>query len=280
MEMFGLSEGAVRLGVFASIFVLMACAEAIVPRRDRVQSRGRRWFTNLSLVIVDSLVLRVIFPILAAGTAAYAQDKGWGLLNFAALPLWFEIIFAFIALDFAVWAQHVASHKIPVLWRIHKVHHADRDIDVTTGIRFHPFEIILSMAYKLLVVIALGPAALAVVLFEIILNASAMFNHANVKLPLGLDRVLRALIVTPDMHRVHHSVIPRETDSNYGFFFSVWDRLFGTYIAQPYHGHTGVVIGLDQYQDDGPSSLFWSILLPFKKSEILANPEAGTEAPQ
>ena len=280
MEIFGFSEGAVRLGIFTGIFVTMACTEAILPRRDRVQSRRIRWFTNWSLVIVDSLILRVVFPILAVGTAACAQRQGWGVLNLVSLPVWFEILVAIIVLDFAVWAQHLAFHKIPVLWRVHKVHHADRDMDVTTGIRFHPIEIILSMAYKLLVVIALGPAAFAVVLFEVILNASAMFNHANVRLTTALDRVLRTLMVTPDMHRVHHSIIPRETDSNYGFFFSVWDRFFGTYIAQPFRGHIGVVIGLDEHQDDKPSSLLWSLLLPFRKPKALTNYKTGREAPR
>jgi sterol desaturase/sphingolipid hydroxylase (fatty acid hydroxylase superfamily) len=277
MEVFGLSEGTVRLGVFASVFVIMACAEALVPRKQRTQPRTSRWFTNWSLVIVDSIVLRIVFPILAVGVALYAGEQGWGLLNLVALPFWLEVILAVVLLDFAVWAQHVATHKIPILWRVHKVHHVDRDIDVTTGIRFHPIEIILSMAYKLLVVIALGPAALAVVFFEVILNASAMFNHANVRLPLAVDRVLRAVIVTPDMHRVHHSIIHRETDSNYGFFFSVWDRLFGTYIAQPHHGHTGIVIGLDEHQDESPSSLFWSLMLPFRSKESTVERETIQE---
>ncbi|MEP0390675.1 MAG: sterol desaturase family protein [Erythrobacter sp.] len=280
MEIFGLSEGTVRLGVFASVFAIMACVEAILPRKQRTQPRGYRWFTNWSLVIIDSIVLRILFPILAVGVAGYAGEQGWGLLNAVPLPIWLEIILAIVLLDFAVWAQHVASHKIPILWRIHKVHHVDRDIDVTTGIRFHPIEIVLSMAYKLLVVIALGPAALAVVLFEVILNASAMFNHANVRLPLAVDRVLRTIIVTPDMHRVHHSIIHRETDSNYGFFFSLWDRLFGTYIAQPNRGHNGVVIGLDEHQDDSPSSLFWSLMLPFKNAKVTVKPPSGQETTQ
>ena len=279
MEVFGFSEGTVRLCVFASVFVIMACAETLMPRKQRTQPRGLRWFTNWSLVIVDSIVLRIVFPILAVGVAAYAGEQGWGVLNLVALPFWLEVILVVVLLDLAVWAQHVATHKIPILWRVHKVHHVDRDIDVTTGIRFHPVEIILSMAYKLVVVIALGPAALAVVLFEVVLNASAMFNHANFRLPLAVDRVLRTVIVTPDMHRVHHSVIHRETDSNYGFFFSVWDRIFGTYIAQPYHGHNGIVIGLDEHQDESPSSLLWSLILPFKSTDRSAERETIRERP-
>lgn len=277
MEILGLTEGAFRLGIFASVFVTMAFAEAILPRKTRVQPRAGRWVTNWALVIVDSIVLRIVFPILAVGVAVHANEQSWGLLALVKLPFWIEAILAVVLLDLAVWAQHVASHKIPLLWRVHKVHHADRDIDVTTGVRFHPVEIMLSMAYKLVIVVLLGPAAIAVVLFEVILNASAMFNHANVRLPLVIDRVLRAIIVTPDMHRVHHSIISRETDSNYGFFLSIWDRMFGTYVAQPQHGHKGVVIGLDSYQDDSPSSLVWSILVPFKSEKPAAKTRAGEQ---
>ncbi|MEO1167878.1 MAG: sterol desaturase family protein [Pseudomonadota bacterium] len=266
MEFFGLDEGAIRLSVFAGIFATMALAETLFARKTRTQKRTSRWFTNWALVVIDTAVLRIIFPVLAVGVSVYAQQKGWGLFNVIALPTWLEIMIAIALLDMAVWAQHVATHKIPLLWRFHKVHHVDRDIDVTTGVRFHPVEIVLSMAYKLAVVVALGPAALAVFLFEVILNASAMFNHSNVKLPLGMDTVLRTFIVTPDMHRVHHSIVRRETDSNYGFFLSVWDRLFRTYIAQPEKGHDGVVIGLEEHQDDAPSSLIWSLILPFKNS--------------
>ncbi|MDY7098154.1 MAG: sterol desaturase family protein, partial [Pseudomonadota bacterium] len=199
--------------------------------------------------------------------------RGWGLLNLVALPFWVEVLIAIVLLDFAVWAQHVASHKIPILWRFHKVHHADRDIDVTTGARFHPVEILLSMLYKLACVIVLGPAAVAVFLFEVILNASAMFNHSNVRLPARFDALLRSLIVTPDMHRVHHSAIQRETDSNYGFFLSLWDKVFGVHIAQPELGHDRMVIGLDEYQDDAPSSLRWSLAEPFRKARPRASDE-------
>lgn len=267
MDVFGISEGAFRLGVFSSVFVLMALAETAFPRKRRTQPRVRRWFANWGLVIIDTLVLRITFPILAVSVAFYVEGRGWGLLNWTTLPIWVEIVIAVAMLDLAVWAQHVASHKIPLLWRVHKVHHADRDIDVTTGARFHPIEIVLSMGYKFACILALGPAALAVFLFEVILNASAMFNHSNVRLPLGLDRALRLLIVTPDMHRVHHSIITTETDSNYGFFLSFWDRLFRTYIDQPQKGHCGITIGLAEHQDDAPSSLFWSLWLPFASQE-------------
>lgn len=277
MTFFGFSEGAIRLTVFASVFALMAFAEAMFPRKDRTQKRSSRWVTNWALVILDTVALRIFVPVLAVGTAVYAEAKGWGLFSFTDLPTWLEIALAILLLDMAVYAQHVASHKIPILWRFHKVHHVDRDIDVTTGARFHPIEILLSMAYKLACVLLIGPAAIAVFLFEVILNASAMFNHSNVKLPLGFDRVLRTLIVTPDMHRVHHSIIQRETDSNYGFFLSIWDRLFRTYIAQPELGHDDVVIGLEEHQSDQPSSLLWSLLLPFKGPASHAALKAQTE---
>ncbi len=266
MDFFGLSEGTIRLTVFASVFIVMVAAEAAFPRKKRTQARGRRWFTNLALVVLDTAALRIVFPILAIGMAAYANEQGWGLLAIINLPVWLEITIAILLLDFAIYGQHVASHKIPIFWRIHKVHHADRDIDVTTGARFHPIEIVLSMAYKLLCVVVIGPAATAVFMFEVILNASAMFNHSNVKLPLALDRWVRVIIVTPDMHRVHHSVIRHETDSNYGFFLSAWDRFFKTYTSQPERGHDEVTIGLSEHQTEQPSSLLWSLFLPFRRS--------------
>ena len=210
-------------------------------------------------------------PILAVGAATIAAQNGWGLMNLVALPTSIKIILAIILLDGAIYAQHVATHKIPLLWRLHKVHHADRDIDVTTGARFHPIEILISMLYKIVVVIALGAPAVAVFIFEVILNASAMFNHANWKMPQPLDKVLRLLIVTPDMHRVHHSVIHGETDSNYGFFLSVWDRLFGTYIPQPKAGHDEMVIGLDTLQSPDPGTLIWSLTAPFQNESAHTN---------
>lgn len=277
MSFFGFGEGAIRLTVFASVFILMALAETMFPRKERTQKRSARWVTNWTLVILDTLALRFFVPVLAVGAAVYAEDKGWGLFSLTELPTWLEITLAILLLDMAVYAQHVASHKIPILWRIHKVHHVDRDIDVTTGARFHPIEIILSMAYKLACVVLIGPAAIAVFLFEVILNASAMFNHSNVKIPLSIDRFIRTLVVTPDTHRVHHSIIQRETDSNYGFFLSIWDRLFGTYIDQPKLGHDDVIIGLAEHQTDQPTSLFWSLLLPFKGPANHAALEAQEE---
>ncbi len=260
-------EAIIRLTAFAGIFLIMALLEIAMPRKTRVAAKGMRWFTNISLVIINTLALRLIMPILAVGMAHYADARGWGLLAVADLPIWIEIIIAFLLLDMLIYAQHVAFHKVPIFWRVHKVHHADRDLDVTSGARFHPVEAVLSMAYKLLCIALIGPAAFAVFLFEVVLNAASMFNHANVRLPLGFDRLLRLFIVTPDMHRVHHSVIERETNSNYGFFLTIWDHMFGTYIAQPEKGHDDMTIGLSEYQDSKPDKLIWSLLIPFSRNK-------------
>jgi len=257
------NQETIRLSVFIGVFTLMALLEFIVPRKQRAQPRAKRWFTNWSLVIIDSLTLKILVPVLAVTVAQSVSDRGWGLFNLTNLPLWLECVFAIVLLDMLIYWQHVASHHISILWRFHKVHHADRDIDVTTGARFHPLEILLSMAYKFICILLLGPPVLAVFLFEVLLNASAMFNHSNIRLPKWLDARLRYFIVTPDMHRVHHSIIVYETNSNYGFFLSTWDRVFGSYINQPKQGHDDMVIGLQEYQDQRPSSLIWSLKSPF-----------------
>jgi len=257
-------EPVLRLAVFAGVLGLMLALEAAFPRRDRVMARLGRWRTNGLIVVLDSLAIRVLVPTVAAGVALWAQAGGLGLFNLTAWPVWLEIALAIVALDLSVYGQHVATHKIPVLWAFHQVHHIDRDLDATSGIRFHPVEIVLSMAYKFAVIVILGPAAVAVILFEILLNASAMFNHANLAMPLWLDRMLRPLIVTPDMHRVHHSVYRQETDSNYGFCLSIWDRLFRTYKAQPAEGHNAMTIGLPNHQTEGPGQLVYSLALPFR----------------
>jgi sterol desaturase/sphingolipid hydroxylase (fatty acid hydroxylase superfamily) len=259
------TEQAVRLAFFVGTLALMAALEFALPRRRLVAPKARRWVTNIAIVALDNVMLRFGFPILAVGVAVIAEARGWGLLGLVASPGWLETLIALVVLDFAIWLQHVASHKIPILWRVHQMHHADRDIDVTTGFRFHPVEIALSMLWKFAVIVALGAGPLAVVIFEIILSALAMFNHANVAIPVPVDRLLRLVIVTPDMHRVHHSVIRRETDSNYGFNLSVWDRLFGTYRPQPEAGHTGMEIGLPQYRGFESARLDWSLLLPFRR---------------
>ncbi len=229
-----------------------------------MQSRWRRWATNLSMVVTGSVSLLILGPLIAVGVAAWASMNGWGIFNFVDWPIWVEAGLAFIILDFTIWFQHVLSHKIPVLWRLHKVHHADRDLDASSGVRFHPLEILFSMLYKCGVVVLLGPAVLAVVIFEIVLNGTAIFNHANMKLPKWLDSGLRKIIVTPDMHRVHHSVILSESQKNYGFNFSLWDRVFRTYQAEPAKGQIGMTIGLENAQVDGTQNLLWSLVFPFR----------------
>ena len=259
----GQHEGAIRLGVFVGILVLMGLAESLAPRRTLSVARGFRWVNNLALVMVDTAVVRAIFPVLAVVFAAFAREQGWGLFNMVEVPYWLAVVVSFAALDFVIYLQHRLFHAVPLLWRLHMVHHADPDIDATTGVRFHPIEIALSLLIKFAAIAVLGAPALAVLLFEIVLNASSIFNHANWRLPLGLDRILRLLVVTPDMHRVHHSVIPHETNSNFGFNFPWWDRLCGTYRNQPAEGHDGMTIGLKQYQDQRRQGLVWMLLLPF-----------------
>jgi len=260
------NEVAIRLTVFLGLFVVLALTELLLPRRKRDIKRTSRWFTNISLIAIDSLTIRlmaIVMPVMAVGAAMDATARGWGLLGMVDWPNWVEVIIAMLILDFVIWAQHLITHKIPLLWRLHQVHHADRDMDVTTAIRFHPIEIALSMLLKIGVVYALGPSGFAVILFEILLNGSAMFNHANINIPKGLDQILRLVLVTPDMHRVHHSDIREEHDSNYGFSLSIWDRMFGTYVAQPTKGHDDMTVGL-RWQDDKPLKLSWALLLPFR----------------
>lgn len=263
-----MSETLLRLVIFLGLFALFAGLEALAPRRHRVQARPARWFTNISMVLIDTLAVRVLaigLPLLAIGAALDAQTQGIGLLNVVDLPVWAKVLAAILALDFAIWAQHLITHKVPLFWRFHQMHHADRDFDVTTALRFHPFEILASMLLKIGLVYAIGAPPVAVLAFEIILNGTAMFNHANMRLPLGIDRVVRLVLVTPDMHRVHHSDLREEHDSNYGFALSIWDRIFGTYIAQPRLGHDDMTVGL-KWQDDKPSKLGWSLLLPFRRN--------------
>ncbi len=260
----GFSETAVRLAAFIGVFAVMASLEMRAPRRPRRFGRERRWPTNLGIVVLDSLFVRLVFPIVAVGAAIDAEARNVGLFALTELPRWLEGLIAVVVLDLAIYAQHVVFHKVPVLWRLHLVHHADPDFDVSTALRFHPIEIGLSMVFKIVLVYALGAPVLAVFIFEVVLNAMAMFNHANVFLPLKLDGVLRRLVVTPDMHRVHHSTIPVETDSNYGFNLSLWDRLFGTYRAAPRGGHAEMAIGLLDYPGTAPTRLDWALLVPFR----------------
>jgi sterol desaturase/sphingolipid hydroxylase (fatty acid hydroxylase superfamily) len=260
------NETLIRLAVFGGLLVLFAVLEALAPRRARVLPRGGRWVTNLGMTVLNTLALRAVaigVPFLAVGAALDAWRHHWGLFNQLEWPVLWEVVASLLILDFAIWAQHLITHKVPLFWRFHRVHHADRDFDVTTAVRFHPVEIVASMGVKIGLVYLLGPQALAVVLFEIILNGTALFNHANLRLPLWLDRVIRLVLVTPDMHRVHHSVNRVEHDSNYGFALSIWDRIFRTYRAQPLAGHDGMVVGLE-WQDDRPAKLGWSLWLPFR----------------
>jgi sterol desaturase/sphingolipid hydroxylase (fatty acid hydroxylase superfamily) len=256
-------EPAVRLGAFLGVFVVMALWELADPRRGLTTAKGPRWFANLGITIVDTVVVRLLFPAAAVGVAVVAADRGWGVLNQVSAPVAVTTVAAILFLDLAIYLQHVMFHAVPVLWRLHMVHHADVDFDVTTGLRFHPVEIVLSMLIKLGVVLFLGPPVVAVLIFEVLLNATAMFNHGNVRLPPLLDRVLRWFVVTPDMHRVHHSIIRRETNSNFGFNLPWWDRLFGTYRAKPAAGQEGMTIGLEQYQEQRRQSLAWMLVLPF-----------------
>jgi sterol desaturase/sphingolipid hydroxylase (fatty acid hydroxylase superfamily) len=243
-------EPTIRLAAFFGILAAMMVWEVAAPRRRLEIPRVIRWSNNLALVVVDTAILRLAFPVLAVGLAGLAQARGWGLFNVLDLPLWVEVVAAVLILDLAIYLQHVLFHAVPGLWRLHRMHHADLDFDTTTGLRFHPVEIVLSMAIKLAVVGAIGAPPVAVLLFEVILNATSLFNHGNVRLPPAVDRVLRLVLVTPDMHRVHHSSDPRETNSNFGFSVPWWDRLLGTYLAQPAKGHEEMEIGIEQFRTE------------------------------
>ena len=248
-ELISTHEAAIRLGSFLGIFTLMALWEILAPRRKLTQPKAGRWLNNIGLIVLNTALLRVVFPAAAVGVAGYAELMQWGLFNLIEVHPAVALLVSVIVLDAAIYLQHVMFHALPVLWRLHRVHHADLDFDVTTGARFHPIEILLSMLIKFAVIVLLGPPLAAVVIFEVLLNAMSMFNHSNVRLPLALDSVLRRIIVTPDMHRVHHSHLADETNSNFGFNLSLWDRIFGTYRAQPAAGHTDMVIGIDTFRD-------------------------------
>ena len=263
-ELIASHETTIRLGSFLGVFALMALLEVMAPRRTLTQSKASRWLNNIGLVVFNTSLLRVVFPVAAVGVAGYAQLSQWGLFNQVEVHPAVALVVSVIVLVMAIYLQHVMFHAVPLLWRLHRVHHADLDFDVTTGARFHPVEILLSMLIKFAVIVLLGPPLAAVVIFEVLLNAMAMFNHSNVRLPLALDGILRRVIVTPDMHRVHHSHLADETNSNFGFNLSVWDRLFGTYLAQPAAGHTGMVIGIDTFRDPAHCvKLSGILLMPF-----------------
>jgi sterol desaturase/sphingolipid hydroxylase (fatty acid hydroxylase superfamily) len=270
METFLLgNEPTVRLGVFLGFFAIIAAWELAAPRRTLRESKALRWTHNLALTMLNSVLIRAALPVAAVGLAALATERGMGLFNLFHVPQPVTILLSVLALDLAIYLQHLMFHAVPLFWRLHRVHHADLDFDVTTGARFHPIEIGLSMLIKFAVILALGPPAVAVLVFEVLLNASSMFNHGNVRIPAAIDRVLRWLVVTPDMHRVHHSVEPRETNSNFGFNLPWWDRLFGTYRAEPQAGHEAMTIGIDRFRAPRELWLDRMLLQPFR-------PEDGT----
>jgi sterol desaturase/sphingolipid hydroxylase (fatty acid hydroxylase superfamily) len=256
-------EPLIRFCFFFGILILMAAWELVAPRRPLTTSKASRWLSNLGIVVMDTLAVRLILSVQAVGLALFVEAHGWGILNNVILPPWMKIILGVLGLDLVIYLQHAMFHALPVFWRLHRMHHTDLDFDVTTGIRFHPLEILLSMGIKMAAVVVLGPSAVAVVLFEVLLNATSMFNHGNVRLPKEIDRVLRLLVVTPEMHRVHHSVVIKEYNSNFGFNFPWWDRLMGTYQAQPTRGHEGMTIGLSQFRDPGRLTLPWLLIQPF-----------------
>ena len=258
-------EAEIRLAFFLGTLLVLALLERRAPRRTLTTSRAARWVANLGIVTLSTLIVRLLFPVLPAGFALLCRQQGWGLLNSIQVPFGLAVFAGVVLFDFFIYIQHVLFHHVPTLWRLHMIHHADLDFDLTTGIRFHPVEIVLSMGIKLGLVYLFGPPAVSVILFEVILNAMAMFNHSNLKLPLGLDGALRLCVGTPDMHRVHHSVVIRERNSNFGFNLSLWDRLFGTYRPQPERGHEGMTIGLANFRDPSRLGLVQLLTLPFTR---------------
>lgn len=256
----------VRLSVFFGVFAAMALLEFLMPFRREASQRASRWPANIGIVVIDSLLVRLVAPAGAVSVALYAEVKGIGVLNMVAPPGWIEVVAAVIVLDFSIWAQHLVFHKVPLLWRLHRMHHADTGYDVTTALRFHPIEILLSLGIKAAMILLIGAPALAVMIFEVVLNATAMFNHANVRLPEGLDRLLRLVVVTPGMHRVHHSTVQVETDSNYGFNLPWWDRLFGTYRAAPLAGDD-LVFGLEAFRAQEERGIIRMLTQPFRAAK-------------
>lgn len=270
------NETMLRLTAFAAVLLLVASAEALLPRRTRREGRLRRWPVNLAMVALGALLIRIAVPLVAVEAALLAEARGWGLLNAVGWPLWLETGLAVLALDLIIYAQHVAFHHVPLLWRMHRMHHADPDLDVTTGLRFHPFEFFISMAIKVGAVLLLGASAAAVIVFELLLNATAMFNHGNLRLPAGVDRLLRLVLVTPDFHAVHHSVERAEHDRNFGFNLPWWDYLFRTYKARPDLGPEGVDIGLRAWRGAQGVGLGTLLIMPFRNGERrVAAPDDG-----
>ena len=268
-------EAVIRIGSFVLILAAVALAEIAVPRRPLTAGKARRWWVNLVMTLIDTLLVRLLFPILPVGIALICEARGWGFLNHFSIPYGAAVALGVLTLDLTIYLQHVMVHMLPLFWRLHGVHHTDLDIDTTTGIRFHPLEIVLSALIKVAVVAALGVPALGVILFDVILNGTSLFNHGNIGLPVAFDRWLRLFVVTPDMHRVHHSVLIRETNSNFGFNFPWWDRLFGTYRSQPAAGHEGMTIGLAEFRKEGALTLGALLLMPFGKALALGSLRGG-----
>lgn len=256
------NEPAIRLIFFIGVFAVMAIWEAVAPRRDRDIPRLLRWPNNLGIVVLNTFLLRLAFPLAAVGFALLAAEHGWGLFNVIGAHPVIAFVASLLALDLVIYLQHVMFHAVPALWRLHRMHHADLEFDVTTGLRFHPAEILISMGIKLFAIAALGPPAAAVLIFEVLLNATSMFNHGNVRIPKSVDAILRWIVVTPDMHRVHHSIHRNETNSNFGFNLPWWDRLLGTYRAQPIDGHQSMMIGIEQFRTRRDLWLDRMLILP------------------
>ena len=256
----------IRLGLFIGVLLLMAALETLLPKRARRFDRLVRWPGNFLVLMMDSFALQLVFPITAVGFALFCSQQQFGVLNQVPMPYPLSVVIAMVLLDLTIYAQHVIFHRVPILWRLHRMHHTDLDLDVTSGTRFHPLEILLSMLIKLAAIWIIGAPAVAVMLFEVLLNAGSMFNHANLRIPASLDSALRLLVVTPDMHRVHHSVVPAETNSNFGFNLPWWDRLFGTYIAQPELGHNDMTIGLAEFQEIDAQRIDKMLVQPWEKT--------------
>jgi len=267
-EMIFDNENYIRLTFFFGMFLFIAGWELFLPRRPLQQSKWVRWYSNLSITAINSLLLQLIFPILAVGLAIIAQDRSWGLFNNFQLPIWLIFVLSLLILDFVIYLQHLMFHQVPALWLLHRMHHTDLDYDVTTGSRFHPIEIILSMLVKFSAICVIGPLPIAVLAFEVILNATAMFNHGNIRIPVKADRYIRWFVVTPDMHRVHHSVHLEETNSNYGFNVPWWDRFMGTYVHQPRDGHDNMTIGIELFRDKKYLHLARLLILPFLRTNV------------
>lgn len=262
-ELFFENESYIRLGAFLGIFALLTIWEISTPKRELLELRRFRWFSNIGLIVISSVLIRFILPTAAVGVALHVEQDNLGFLNHYDLPFLLQFVLAFVLMDLAIYFQHVMFHALPLFWRFHRVHHSDLDCDITTGLRFHPFEIVISIVFKFLVIISVGVPVIAVVIFEIILNAASMFTHSNIKIPATFESIVRWFIVTPDMHRIHHSIKENETNSNFGFFISLWDRMLGTYTSEPEYGHANMQIGLKNFREPKWQNLRWLIYLPF-----------------